>query len=1070
MQYNFNYGWRFFLADAFPLDAALDKTKDKNGRCFFEPDYDDSVWESVSVPHTFNAAELFSRRIEDGGANQTRTFAMYRKRFDVPEGDNKIIIAFEGIRQTCFLYVNGTLAGFYENGVAPFGFDITAYIKPGEENLIAIATDNTATRNIPFCMAETPNYPDALPGSYLCELDAGTVDESRKGVGFMWNCNDFNPSIGGLTKNITLHIKPRIYLTLPLYTNLQTTGTYIFADKFDFEKRCADINVLSEIKNESGKDITCAIECVIADAAGNEAARFTSGERLIRAAETDMLPPLSITPRAAYTKRGDHYVEAEDQSYPTELAPHGVESISAKKRVEGLKFWSVSSPSLYTVSVSLIADGKIVDEERITTGFRDTSYDGKKGLMMGGEPVWLTGYAQRSANEWAAVGAACDWLKDFDARLIRESNANHIRWMHVAACPADIRSCDEYGIVCTQPAGDKERETFGREWKMREELMRDVIIYFRNSPSILFWEVGNNAVSAEHMRAMRKIKEQLDPSGGRYIGCRTLSTPEAVAEAEYVGTMLNRHAGRFMSERVPILETEYLREESPRRVWDDFSPPDYDYDNCWAGKGGLKKLGIDVYDLTAEDFALCAADGYSEFFHDRMGGASGKDLYSATAALCWTDSAQHGRQSASENARMSGRVDAARVKKQSFDVFRVMQSERPAVKIMGHWSYPENDGENYKYPVKRFNGEYWEKTGEFAYRDPEHKTVYVIGSYPVKKVELIINGGTVGVCEKPERGFVFAFEGIDITRSGYIKAVAYGYDDKPAAEDIIYTAKEPAAIRLTPHISDAGFAADGSDIAFCDIEVVDANGNICPLCYERIDFEIEGEGVFLGGYNSGKFDGFGHNDSVIHKKHVFAECGTNRVFIRSTKTPGVVRLKAKMGDITAGITLKTKKADTAGLSTAAVPRLANIEPAPDKFRFTPIPGADAAKYMPDEKIWCKVLINRDEADTRGYRCEYLNDAVYGPIIYILERIERSFPGRVAYTLDGKRLTIKSGETSLVLEVGHTHMLVNGKENLLNGEPYIEDGLFIAELSAILPHICDEAYYDENVNLYRTKFI
>ena len=117
-----------------------------------------------------------------------------------------------------------------------------------------------------------------------------------------------------------------------------------------------------------------------------------------------------------------------------------------------------------------------------------------------------------------------------------------------------------------------------------------------------------------------------------------------------------------------------------------------------------------------------------------------------------------------------------------------------------------------------------------------------------------------------------------------------------------------------------------------------------------------------------------------------------------------------------------------------------------------------------------MLINRDEADTRGYRCEYLNDAVYGPIIYILERIERSFPGRVAYTLDGKRLTINSGETSLVLEVGHTHMLVNGKENLLNGEPYIEDGLFIAELSAILPHICDEAYYDENVNLYRTKFI
>ena len=55
---------------------------------------------------------------------------------------------------------------------------------------------------------------------------------------------------------------------------------------------------------------------------------------------------------------------------------------------------------------------------------------------------------------------------------------------------------------------------------------------------------------------------------------------------------------------------------------------------------------------------------------------------------CWTDSAQHGRQSYSENARMSGRVDPCRTKKQSFDCFRVMQSEAPAVKIIGHWNYP----------------------------------------------------------------------------------------------------------------------------------------------------------------------------------------------------------------------------------------------------------------------------------------------------------------------------------------------------------------------------------------------
>ena len=63
--------------------------------------------------------------------------------------------------------------------------------------------------------------------------------------------------------------------------------------------------------------------------------------------------------------------------------------------------------------------------------------------------------------------------------------------------------------------------------------------------------------------------------------------------------------------------------------------------------------------------SVAAARGYSEFFHDRIGGGSHKDWYSATAALCWTDSAQHGRQAYSENGRMSGRVDAVRNKKQN---------------------------------------------------------------------------------------------------------------------------------------------------------------------------------------------------------------------------------------------------------------------------------------------------------------------------------------------------------------------------------------------------------------------
>ena len=108
------------------------------------------------------------------------------------------------------------------------------------------------------------------------------------------------------------------------------------------------------------------------------------------------------------------------------------------------------------------------------------------GLKINGKNTWLTGYAQRSTDEWAAIGVAPDWLQDYDAALIRKSNANFVRWMHVAPKPAPVRAYDKFGIVNAAPAGDKEGDVSGRAWAHRVEAMRDTMIYFRNSPSVVF--------------------------------------------------------------------------------------------------------------------------------------------------------------------------------------------------------------------------------------------------------------------------------------------------------------------------------------------------------------------------------------------------------------------------------------------------------------------------------------------------------------------------------------------------------------------------------------------------------
>ena len=232
----FHHGWHFLLADEFPMQKALEKHKDKNGHCFYELDYIEENWERVTLPHTFNDTDLFRDRIRDAGSGQKRTAVFYRNYLTVPKEyyGQKVLIEFEGIRQTCYLYVNGKMVGYVENGVAPFGFDLTPFIDYDKPNLIAVATDNTATRETDFCIAETPNKPDVIPGSYLFPQDK-EVDKACEGVGYFWNCNDFNPSVGGITRPVKIHFKPQIYLTLPLYSNLMTKGTYIYGSDFDIK-------------------------------------------------------------------------------------------------------------------------------------------------------------------------------------------------------------------------------------------------------------------------------------------------------------------------------------------------------------------------------------------------------------------------------------------------------------------------------------------------------------------------------------------------------------------------------------------------------------------------------------------------------------------------------------------------------------------------------------------------------------------------------------------------------------------------------------------------------------------
>ena len=115
----FHHGWPFLRADAFPMAKAVDAHRDAEGHAFYEAGYRETGWQPVTLPHTFNDEDLFRDRIQDGGSGQRRTAAFYRNILTIParHKNHKVLLAFEGLRQTCYLYVNGTLAGYYEAGL-----------------------------------------------------------------------------------------------------------------------------------------------------------------------------------------------------------------------------------------------------------------------------------------------------------------------------------------------------------------------------------------------------------------------------------------------------------------------------------------------------------------------------------------------------------------------------------------------------------------------------------------------------------------------------------------------------------------------------------------------------------------------------------------------------------------------------------------------------------------------------------------------------------------------------------------------------------------------------------------
>ncbi len=818
--YSFNPAWKFIREDVTNAGQVA---------------FDDSKWTTVSTPHTWNDVDSYRSFIShsSGDRNAFTGIGWYRKHFKLPASakDGKVFLEFEGLKQAGRFFVNGKPAGKFENGITACGLDITSLVNFGDaDNLLAVKVDNS--------------------NDY--------VEEATR-VGYEWMGRAFNPNYGGLNHNVWLHLTGKIYQTLSIYENLETTGVYVYARNPDVKAKSAEVNVEAQVRNESGDFAAVTLSAVVVDAAGVVRAKF--------------------------------------ESEKSDLVNGQTETFTASGQLAGAHFWDVNDPYLYDVYSILSLDGKVVDVNKVRTGFRKTGFKGgvaTGGVYLNDKFIWLTGYAQRSVNDWAGLGQAYpDWMHDFNAELVRSTHANYIRWMHIAPQAADVRACDRFGIVQVCPAGDKEGDpandrrldarTATRQWEQRAEVMRDTIIYFRNSPSILFWEAGNQVVTVPHMEEMIALRKKWDPNGGRVMGTRHGDNNAAATAltpiSEFYGVMIGqdrrtdelatptnvfRGYSAERRDRAPLIETEDFRDEGARRFWDDYSPPHF----------GFKKGPNDTYNWNSETFCLAAAERYHAYALNNISNPDpSHSKWAGYASIYWSDSNADGRQQSSEVCRVSGKVDSVRLPKQAYYVYRVMQNESPDIHILGHWNYPTNTV----------------------------KTIYVAANH-CDAVELFVNGKSKGISTTPRNGYVFAFPEIKF-EAGKISAVARA-NEKIVAREEIESAGEPKKLKLTPHVSPNGLQADGSDVAFFDVEVLDAQGRRCPTDEARVDFKLDGPAIWRGGYNSGR-------TNSVNNLWLDTECGINRVAIRSTLAPGTITLAAtRAGLDPATIKIESKPVET----------------------------------------------------------------------------------------------------------------------------------------------------------------
>lgn len=544
--------------------------------------------------------------------------------------------------------------------------------------------------------------------------------------------------------------------------------------------------------------------------------------------------------------------------------------------VEQPKLWSPETPVLYKAVSKIYAGDTLLDTYTTRFGIRTIEYVPDKGFYLNGKRRKFQGVCNH--HDLGPLGAAVNVAAlRHQLTLLKDMGCDAIRTSHNMPAPELVELCDEMGfMMMLEPFDewdiakcDNGYHRFFNEWAEKD--MVNMLRQYRNNPCVVMWSIGNEVPTQwspegyKVAKFLQDICHREDPT--RPVTCGMDQVKSVLANGfaamlDIPGLNYRAHMYDEAYERLPqnlILGSETSSTVSSRGVYkfpverkagamyDDHQSSSYDLEYCsWSNIPDIDFARAEDHDWTIGQFVWTGFDYLGE-----------PSPYDTDA---WPN-----------HSSMFGIIDLASIPKDRYYLYRsVWNKEAETLHILPHWNWEGREGE---------------KTPVFVYTN-----------YP--SAELFINGKSYGRQTKRKDGTVenrYRLMWYDaVYQPGEVKVVAYDEQGNPAAEKTIRTAGKPHHIELVTDRT--SLQADGKDLAYVTLRIVDKDGNLCPNDGRLVNFKVKGAGKYRASAN-----GDPTCLDLFHKPEMHAFGGMLTVIVQSGEKVGDIELQATAKGVKAGI-------------------------------------------------------------------------------------------------------------------------------------------------------------------------